>query len=134
MFYRNRHYRGTVFQQRTVRQDIGQHRDIGSGDIFGLAVLVANMDNAAGGGLRYRAYRRVRHDAFGFYVPRPLTLAYPSHRFREDAQFNGVNLAVSTVHPARSDKISGFDITETPLLDLKIFASADSTTACARTG
>jgi hypothetical protein len=50
-------------------------------------------------------------------VPGPLTLTDPSQRFREDAQLNGVNSAVGAAHAARSDKIAGFDVTETTPLN-----------------
>jgi hypothetical protein len=101
----------------SVRQDIGQHRDIRSDDVFGLAALVGDMNDAAVFHQRYRAYGGVRHDAFGSLVPGPLTFADPPHRFREDAQLNGVNLAVGATHAARSDKISGSDVTETAFLN-----------------
>ena len=75
------------------------------------------MKDAAVRSLRYRAYDGVRHDAFWSYVPRTLTFAYPPHRFGKDAQLNRMNFAVGTAHAARSDKVAGFDVIETPLLN-----------------
>jgi hypothetical protein len=104
-----------VVQQRPVRQDIRQHRDIRSDHIFGLAALINDMNDAAACHMRYRSYGGVPHDLFRSYVPGPLTFADPLHRLREHAQLNGVNLAVGAAHAARSDKISGFDVTQTTL-------------------
>jgi hypothetical protein len=78
------------------------------------------MNDAAVRHLRYRSYGGVPHDVFRSHVPGSLTFADPPHRLLEDAQLNGVNLAVGAAHAARSDKISGFDVTQTTLLDAKL--------------
>lgn len=38
-------------------------------------------------------------------------------RFRQNPPLDGVNLAVGPAHVPRGDKISGFDVTETILLE-----------------
>src|SRR5215472_6431878 len=53
----------------------------------------------------------------GLTSPGTLTFADPPHRFGKYAQLNRMNCAVGAAQAARSDKIAGFDVTETPLLN-----------------
>ena len=103
---RNRHY-GCTGVPAFCPLDIGQHRDIRSDYIFGLATLIGDMNNAAIRCLRYRAYSGVRHHTFGSYVPGTLTFADPPHRFWKHAQLNRVNFTVGAAHAPEATKSPG---------------------------